>query len=456
MRTLYLRIVVVTLLIMLVSSVIAFIGANIYYQQVLKPANDAKNTEIAKDIVQLYHDTTLQADTFFKQTAELSYQFYLTDGEGSGTFYGAPFRDQSLSNESINKVLSGATYHGMENYPGQTFVTGFFSNELTNSIGVPVEINGETHALFMRPNIEQQFNEIHILLAVLLVFTILLSMVLVLFSTRYIVRPVKDLTDATEKIADGQYSIRLKQNRKDEIGTLAKSFHSMSRKLKRVENMRQEFVSNVSHEIRTPLSSMKGYARLLRSSSLSTKERDHYLQVIESESTRLSKLSRQLLTLAALDKDTIIDQHDAFKVAPLLQHLLQQTRWLWESKDIAVSLEAEDVSYNGSEELLYQAFENLLTNSIKYTSEAGEINMTVTKYKEGIQFTIEDNGIGISSEDQEKMFDRFYKADASRGQQKDSSGLGLSIVKKIITLHDGDITAKSQLNKGTIFTVTLP
>ncbi|WP_163527772.1 sensor histidine kinase [Halobacillus ihumii] len=456
MKTLYLRIVVVTLVIMVVSSVIAFIGANIYYQQILKPANDAKNTEIAKDIVQLYNDTNLGPDTFFKQTAELSYQFYLTDGEGSGTFYGAPFRDQSLSAQAVNKVLSGETYHGMENYPGQTFVTGFFSNELTNSIGVPVEINGERHALFMRPDIEQQFNEIHILLAVLLVFTILLSMILVLFSTRYIVRPMKNLTEATEKIANGQYSIQLKQNRKDEIGTLAKSFNSMSRKLKRVENMRQEFVSNVSHEIRTPLSSMKGYAKLLRSSSLSAEDRDHYLQIIESESTRLSKLSRQLLTMATLDKDTGIDQHEPFKAAPLLQQLLKQTRWLWESKGIAVNIEADDVSYNGNEELLYQAFENLFTNSIKYTSEAGEITMTLTKYKEGLQFTIEDNGIGISPEDQEKMFDRFYKADASRSQEKDSSGLGLSIVKQIITLHDGDITVKSQLHKGTIITVTLP
>ncbi len=456
MRTLYLRIVVVTLVIMVVSSVIAFIGANIYYQQILKPANDAKNTEIAKDIVRLYNDTNLGPDTFFKQTAELSYQFYLTDGEGSGTFYGASFRDQSLSAQAVNKVLNGETYHGMENYPGQTFVTGFFSNELTNSIGVPVEINGERHALFMRPDIEQQFNEIHILLAVLLVFTILLSMILVLFSTRYIVRPMKNLTDATEKIANGQYSIQLKQNRKDEIGTLAKSFNSMSRKLKRVENMRQEFVSNVSHEIRTPLSSMKGYAKLLRSSSLSAEDRDHYLQIIESESTRLSKLSRQLLTMAALDKDTGIEQHEPFKAAPLLQQLLKQTRWLWESKDIAVSLDADDVAYNGNEELLYQAFENLLTNSIKYTSEAGEIMMSLTKYNEGIQFTIEDNGIGISPEDQEKMFDRFYKADASRSQEKDSSGLGLSIVKQVITLHNGDITVKSQLHKGTIITVTLP
>ncbi|UOQ95431.1 HAMP domain-containing histidine kinase [Halobacillus shinanisalinarum] len=406
--------------------------------------------------MQLYNDTSLDADTFFEQTAELSYQFYVTDSEGNGTFYGAPFRDQTLSSKAIEKVLGGTTYHGMANYPGQTFVTGFFSNELTNSIGVPVEINGEKHALFMRPNIEQQFNEIHILLAVLLVFTILLSMVLVLFSTRYIVKPIKDLTGATEKIAGGEYSIELKQNRKDEIGILARSFTSMSRQLEQVENMRQEFVSNVSHEIRTPLSSIKGYAKLLRSSSPSPEERDNYLQVIESESIRLSKLSRQLLTLAALDKDENITKSEPFTVAPILQNLLQQTRWLWESKGIAINLVASEVTYNGNEELLYQAFENLLTNSIKYTSAGGEISMTLREHQDGLRFTIQDNGNGISLEHQEKVFDRFYKVDTSRSQEKDSSGLGLSIVKKIITLHGGEIIVESELHKGSTFTVMLP
>lgn len=456
MRTLYVRIVVVTLLIMIISSLIAFIGSNLYYQKILKPENDQKNTEIAKDIVELYNAASLDAPAFFEKTAKLSYQFYLTDGEGSGTFYGAGFRDRTLSPKVVDKVLNGSTYHGIAHYPSTTFVTGFFSNELSNSIGVPIVIDGKPHALFMRPDVKQQFNEIHILLSVLLLLTIVLSMVIVFFSTRYLVKPIRELTVATKKIAEGDYSVRLKENRKDEIGTLATSFTSMSRQLMQVENMRQEFVSNVSHEIQTPLSSMKGYANLLRSPSLSKEDQDYYTKVIESESTRLSKLSKQLLTLASLDKDKGVIHSQPVNLTKMLQDLIRQTRWLWERKGLAVSLDADDVMYTGQEELLYQAFENLLSNSIKYTPDGGEIHLSLCQHLKGIKFIIQDTGIGISQAHLEKIFDRFYKVDESRSHERDSSGLGLSIVKKIITLHRGHIHVDSRLNEGTTFTVTLP
>ncbi len=456
MRTLYIRIVVVTLLIMATSSVIAFIGSNIYYQLILKPANDEKNTEIARDVVELFHDASMNESVFFEKTAKLSYQFYVTDGKGKGRFYGEGFRDQTLSREVIKSVVDGTTYHGMADYPSTTFVTGFFSNELSNSIGVPIEINGKPHALFMRPNVVQQFNEIHILLSVLLLLTIVLSMLIVFFSTRYLVKPIRELTVATKRIAGGDYSIQLKENRKDEIGTLAKSFTSMSRQLMQVENMRQEFVSNVSHEIQTPLSSLKGYANLLRSPSLSKEDQEYYTKVIESESTRLSKLSKQLLTLAALDKESGVIQSEPVDLTKMLQALTVQTRWLWEGKDLSVSLEADEVECIGHEELLYQAFENLLTNSIKYTPREGEINMSLYKGHKGITFIIQDTGVGIPPEHMDKIFERFYKVDESRSHERDSSGLGLSIVQNIINLHHGEIHVESNLNVGTTFTVRLP
>ena len=456
MKSLYIRIVMVTLFIMMVSSVIAFIGSNLYYQKILKPSNDKKNTEIAHDVVDLFEAASMDESTFFEKTAKLSYQFYITDGKGDGTFYGADFRNRALSQGVIKDVLNGHTYHGMAEYPSTTFVTGFFSNELSNSIGVPIEIDGKPHALFMRPDIKQQFNEIHILLAVLLFLTIALSMLIVFFSTRYLVKPIRELTAATKKIAGGDYSIELKENRQDEIGTLAKSFMSMSRQLMQVEQMRQEFVSNVSHEIQTPLSSMKGYANLLRSPSLSMEELDTYTKVIESESTRLSKVSKQLLTLASLDKDQGVIKRESVNLTGMLQTLISQTRWLWEEKDLALSLETDEVICSGNEDLLYQAFENLLSNSIKYTPPEGEIRLFLHKGQRGITIRIEDTGIGIPPEHIGKVFDRFYKVDESRSHERNSSGLGLSIVKKIITLHQGDIQVESIPDEGTTFTVTLP
>ncbi|MBN8192816.1 HAMP domain-containing protein [Bacillus sp. NTK074B] len=456
MKSLYIRIVVVTLFIMLISSVIAFIGSNLYYQKILKPSNDKKNTEIANDVVDLFEAASMDESTFFEKTAKLSYQFYVTDGKGEGTFYGAAFRNRSLPPGVIQDVLNGHTYHGMAEYPSTTFVTGFFANELSNSIGVPIKIDGKPHAVFMRPDIKQQFNEIHILLAVLLLLTIALTMLIVFFSTRYLVKPIRELTVATKKITDGDYSIQLKENRQDEIGTLAKSFMFMSRQLMQVEQMRQEFVSNVSHEIQTPLSSMKGYANLMRSPSLSKEEQDAYSKVIESESTRLSKVSKQLLTLASLDKDHGVINCESVNLTGMLQTLISQTRWLWEEKDLALSLEADEVTYPGNEDLLYQAFENLLSNSIKYTPPEGEIRLSLHQEVKGIMFRIEDNGIGIPPEHIGKIFERFYKVDESRSHERNSSGLGLSIVKKIITLHHGEIHVVSIPDGGTTFTLTLP
>ncbi|MCR8849807.1 HAMP domain-containing histidine kinase [Rossellomorea sp. SC111] len=456
MKSLYIRIVVVTLFIMMISSVIAFIGSNLYYQKILKPSNDKKNAEIAHDVVDLFEAASMDESTFFEKTAKLSYQFYVTDGEGDGTFYGEEFRNRTLSSKVIKNVVNGNTYHGMAEYPATTFVTGFFSNELSNSIGVPIQIDGKPYAMFMRPDIKQQFNEIHILLAVLLLLTIALSMLIVFFSTRYLVKPIRELTVATKKIADGDYSIELKENRQDEIGTLARSFMFMSRQLMQVEQMRQEFVSNVSHEIQTPLSSMKGYANLLRSPSLSKEEHDAYTKVIESESTRLSKVSKQLLTLASLDKDHGAIKRESVNLTGMLHTLISQTRWLWEEKDLALSLEADEVIYSGNEDLLYQAFENLLSNSIKYTPPEGEIRLSLQQEQKGIMFRIEDTGIGIPPEHTGKIFDRFYKVDEARSQERNSSGLGLSIVKKIISLHHGDIHVESIPDGGTTFTVTLP
>lgn len=456
MKTLYLRIVVITLLIMIFSGFLAFLATNIYYQTVLKSKNDAKNTDIAKNIATLYEKSSPEDPAaYFKNVADLSFKLYVTNGGDEERFFGASFRDKSLDADAIEKVLDGHVYHGMANYPSKTFITGFFANELTNSIGVPVHIDGSTYALFMRPDLKKQFGEIHILLAVLLLSTIFLSMILVVISTRYIVRPVERLTRATQKIAGGRYDIALNVKRRDEIGTLARSFTVMSHSLKRLEEMRQEFVSNVSHEIQSPLTSIKGYAHTLLSQPLAQEQRREYLQIIESESGRLSRLSKQLLTLAFLDKESDVLDRRTFDLEKQLRTVVHQTAWLWQEKDLAIDFQTEPLNYRGDEKLLYQVWENLLTNSIKHTEPGGTIQIGLQPQDYGVLVSVQDNGAGISKEHLEKLFDRFYKADLSHGEDRSSSGLGLSIAKKIIDLHEGHIEVQSDVGEGTLFNVYL-
>src|SRR5699024_9443201 len=169
MKSLYVKFAVTTITIMLISSLLSFMFSNFYYQQKLKPYNDEKITNIALEISQFIEDERqIDLDNYLTNTANIGYQIYLIDSDGNDTNYGDVFSDTSLSHNIKNEVVNGEIFHGILNFPQETFVTGFFANELTNTVGVPLEHDGQQYAIFLRPNIKMLFNEMHILFAWLL------------------------------------------------------------------------------------------------------------------------------------------------------------------------------------------------------------------------------------------------------------------------------------------------
>lgn len=459
MKSMYVRIVVTTLCVMLGSSVIAFIISNAYYQLHLKPSNDQKITAMADDIVTFYNNNPdVELESYLHSIGELGYQLYLVDETGEGIFYGGSFRKTELDIESIKAVIHGGVYHGIAEFPSSAFITGFFDNDLSNSIGVPIDVDQTTHALFIRSNPEIQFGELRVFFALLIVLTALLSILLVVISTRYVVKPITKLTEATKEIVKGTYNIQLNVKRRDEIGTLATNFSEMAIHLEQLEDMRQEFVSNVSHEIQSPLASIKGFAQTLRNDQLTPDERKHYLAIIEEESQRMSQLSKQLLMLASLDKEKAFLEKTYFDLDAQIKQVLNMTEWSWREKELAVDFELSPIEYYGNQKLLYQVWENLITNAIKYSETGGSISIQLSHEANQCMIRIADKGIGIPEEDAPFIFNRFYKVDKARSRQENqsSSGLGLSIAKKIIDLHGGIIKVNSQLGKGTTFTIILP
>ncbi|WP_404450921.1 HAMP domain-containing histidine kinase [Virgibacillus necropolis] len=457
MRTLYVRIIVVTMAIMIASAIIAFFASNIYYQNYLKPKNDAKITHISKNIVDIYKSNNKQdISTYLEGMTDLGYKFYLVDDSGNGQVYGDPFRIKNLDPISVEKVLQGEVYHGVENYPWKPFVTGFFDNELKNTIGVPLDVNGKNYALFVRPNTSQQFGEMRFFLAALLTLALIFSFLLVLISTSYIVKPIKRLTEATKKIAAGNYHMKLNVNRKDEIGRLARDFSKMSDSLEQTETKRQEFVSNVSHEIQSPLTSIQGFTELVRDEEMTDVERHHYLTIIEKESKRVSLLSRQLLTLSMLDHDESGNNAFPVSIDDQIKDVVSTTEWQWREKDLIIDLNLHAGKITGSTDLIQQIWMNLVTNAIRYTDNGGTISITTEEDKDGIHAYIEDTGIGMSEKDVMQIFDRFYKVDKARTRSEASTGLGLAIVKKIIEIHNGTIEVESEIGKGSTFHVFLP
>lgn len=457
MKTLYVKFVVIFIGILILSSILAFLISNAYYQQVLKPANDEKITKIAQS-VSTYIDEhpNIDLEEYLDHISSIGYQMYLIDDLGEEGFWGAAYRDKSLSASTIELVLNGKTYHGILNLPEETFVTGFFANELKNTIGVPFTHNEKNYALFIRPDIKLLFNEMHYLFGWLLVFTILLSIIMVLFSTKYLVKPISKLTTATKSLSNGDFNVELDITRHDELGELSNSFLRMARKLEQMDDVRKEFISNISHDIQSPLSNIKGYTKLLENESITVEERGQYVSIIHDEIKRLSNLTEQLLLLASLDRSDNIVRKKSFNVGEQIKELVRNYQWQVSEKGIMLSYSLPDINIFGDPSLLNAVWDNLLTNAIKYNNVDGSIEISLEEKEDLIIVRFRDTGIGLNHSEIERIFDRFYRADTSRTSTIGGTGLGLSIVWTIIKLHAGHIQVESIENAGTTFIVELP
>jgi two-component system, OmpR family, phosphate regulon sensor histidine kinase PhoR len=226
--------------------------------------------------------------------------------------------------------------------------------------------------------------------------------------------------------------------------------------LGQMENMRQEFISNVSHEIQSPLTSIRGFAQALRDDQLSPAERHHYLEIIETESKRLSRLTDDLLKLSSLDAEQVKFEPQPYRLDKQIRSVILTCEPQWRDKSIEVEASLDEITINADADLLNQVWMNLLHNSIKFTPASGAISVSLHPQGERVEFRIADSGIGISPEEQVHIFERFYKADKSRTRSAGGSGLGLAIVKKIVDLHHGTIDLASEVGKGTTFTISLP
>jgi two-component system, OmpR family, phosphate regulon sensor histidine kinase PhoR len=275
---------------------------------------------------------------------------------------------------------------------------------------------------------------------------------------------MNELIDAMKRISTGDYRINLDlgyarqetKHQKNPFVKLVNSVNDMAANLQAMEAMRQEFISNVSHEIGSPLTSIIGFARALKNGGLPKEQRERYLDIIETECVRLSRLSDNLLKLAILDSEAHVIQPSAYRLDRQLRTLILANEPQWQAKQLDVDFEAEAFEITADESLMSQVWVNLLHNAMKFTPDGGRIRVTLVREGEQAVVRIADSGCGIAEEDLPRIFERFYKADQSRTSSTGGSGLGLSIVNTIIGMHRGDIAASSKLGEGTEFTVRMP
>lgn len=275
------------------------------------------------------------------------------------------------------------------------------------------------------------------------------------FIGRMILTPLQNFIQATQKVAKGDFTIQLEEKFKIvTLQNMSSNFNTMVNELASIETLRSDFINNVSHEFKTPLTAIEGYAMLIQSDDINKEDFHHYVNMIIDSTQQLSTVTSNILLLTKLDQDNLLQKKTSFKLDEQLRQSILQLEPLWIERALELDIEIESTSYFGSENLLFQVWINLLSNAIKFSNTGGLLKISLAIEKKQLLVTIQDTGIGMSEATQKHIFDKFYQGETSRSHE--GSGLGLSLVKSILALHDGHINYQSQLNKGTTVTVILP
>lgn len=361
---------------------------------------------------------------------------------------------QTITDEAVNIVLGGkvATVNSK--------VDGMF-NETVLTVGYPITI-GDTilGGIFMCKPItvmQAATKEMEKVIFVCMIPVLIIGAVLIYISSKTMSKPLKDMNDAAKVIADGNFQNRLEVTSMDEVGQLAESFNNMAESLEKNENSRQKFIANICHDLRSPLTSIQGFIGAIADGTIPPEKQGHYLNIVLEETARLSKLANDMTDLSKAEAGNIKPELCVFDINDMIRDCLDIFERRVVSKRINTqAVFAEKVTeVKADPNMIQRVIHNLLDNSIKFTPENGVITVETTVKGNKVYVGIKDSGVGISAEEQKRVFERFFKADSSRGMDKAGVGLGLSIVKEFIKAHGEKITVKSGIGKGTEFVFSL-
>lgn len=297
------------------------------------------------------------------------------------------------------------------------------------------------------------FNTNYLTLAIVLILS---SAFLVLYFFQ-VHRPIKEITRATNEYSKGNLSYHVKPMHNDEIGRLGMSLDYMASQLNESDKVQQKFLSNISHDFRSPLTSIKGYLEAIQDGTIPPEMLDKYIGIMLFETERLTKLTSNILTLNELDPKSVRLDISTFDLNSIIRHTVETFEGTCKKKGIKFNITYANSVQNvkADKGRIQQVIYNLIDNAIKFSKENSYIYITVKEKGEKAQISIKDTGCGIAKEDIDKIWDRFYKSDSSRGRDKKGSGLGLSITKEVIQAHGENIDVVSTVGVGTEFIFTL-
>lgn len=291
-----------------------------------------------------------------------------------------------------------------------------------------------------------------------LVIIYLLSFVILLAFQLLVYRPLRKITEAATQYASGNLDYEIPVNTQDEIGYLSASLNYMSSQLRDMEDYQKKFVANVSHDFRSPLTSIKGYVEAMADGTIPPEMQPKYLKIILFETERLTDLTRDLLSLNEFDTKNLLLDKTSFDIHEVIKNTAASFEGTCTQKKISIELllATKHLNVHADRRKIQQVLYNLLDNAIKFSDLDSSITVETTERSDKVYISVKDYGDGIPRSDLNKIWERFYKKDSSRGKDKKGTGLGLAIVKEVLQAHNENINVISTEGVGTEFIFSLP
>lgn len=346
----------------------------------------------------------------------------------------------------------------------KSYMVGQFFNifsEETLSVLAPITGNFNTYGYVVlhqpMSEVVRGQNEILNIVYVTSLIIFILSLIILLVFTKTVYFPLKKITAGAKEYADGNLDHTIKVESNDEMGYLANTLNFMSDELNKMEDYQRSFIANVSHDFRSPLTSIKGYLEAILDGTIPPELYDKYLHIVIAETERLNKLTQSMLALNSMDSKGFLSRSN-FDLNRVIKDTAATFEGTCNSKNIVL-----DLTFTNDVQMVYadlgkiqQVLYNLIDNAIKFSHPDSVIYIQTFLRYEKIFVSVKDTGVGIPKESINKIWNRFYKTDTSRGKDKRGTGLGLAIVKDIIQAHGENIDVVSTLGVGTEFIFTLP
>ncbi len=375
------------------------------------------------------------------------------------------FACDNITYDQLEKIDSNLiqTIISSNKYYMETGKFNGFYNTAHYIVGAPVYVNGgetASHLVFVTTkanNVYKMANDFSTYFFFCALLSLSVAFISIYYLTRRFTSPIKQMNKVAKEYAKGNFDEKVEIKSNDEIGQLAATLNDMSVSLNSLEQLRRSFVANVSHELRTPMTTISGFVDGIRDGTIPTEKQEFYLDIVSDEIKRMSRLVASLLDISKIESGDFIINKSKFDICSLVGKAALNFEKECEKKDLDVQIvmPEDGITVEADEDCIYRVVYNLIENAVKYSKEKGRIIIKVEDSPKTAYVSVYNTGKGIKKEDLPFVFERFYKSDKSRSLDTKSLGLGLYMVKSLITAHDEKIWATSEYGSYAEFIFTL-